>query len=744
MNEALIIEEEGYEFVEFDDDEPVAKCGGESSAVGSSCAEDPLLDADSSRTPDLYFERSFEDEHEENIIEGMYGVDAPVCCISQCNKKILKGMAIDYRRDFIALEKAEQDILLLGHISASKEDASLFPAYDEQQKFQKSSVRSQEKSRKSVMYFFRGLVICRSFYFFLHAISNKRYKNLTSHYLKQGLCQRKHGLTGKINRKNFISEAEAVKVKNFIVNYAKKVAIPLPGRLPSHKNYKLMKLPSSDNKTVVYAKYVEACLPGEKIIGLRSFQDLWARYCPFVVTMKPSTDLCDKCRQLMQNTANVANKSEDEKKKAANDLLNHLEDARKQREYYNACIEKAEKTEEAEFLVISMDYAQNVSYPSSPQQVGSSYFKSGRKCAIFGIANERTKVQDNYLVDESYSIGKGPNSVISMLDDYLERHPSKKVIIFADNCVSQNKNNALVRYLQWRVDCGKNDTISVNFLLTGHTKFTPDRHFGVLKSKYAVAIIDCFGDVVKCVNESSRAGFNVAVPVTSHSFKWKDFNTFFGKYYKVLKMITLYHHFIFSKKAPVGCKLLADSDPEEFALQLTELNPTDTVPSIVPPGLSLERQWYFFTDLRDLCMDAKKKDECAPKPARSLPTKRKGKVDDSAESPTKKIPKSSQDFLKKTVKKMAIPEEQLKKKENPKKCQPRKLKLDKAKKKEDPKKRQPRKSISDKAEKKEDPEKRRTRKSKLDKAVKKEDPKKSKSSPMMKRTKKPSLRREER
>ena len=47
-----------------------------------------------------------------------------------------------------------------------------------------------------------------------------------------------------------------------------------------------------------------------------------------------------------------------------------------------------------------------------------------------------------------------------------------------DNCVGQNKNNAFMFYLLWRVMSGSHKSITLSFMVAGHTKFSCDRHFG--------------------------------------------------------------------------------------------------------------------------------------------------------------------------------------------------------------------------------------------------------------------------
>ena len=92
-------------------------------------------------------------------------------------------------------------------------------------------------------------------------------------------------------------------------------------------------------------------------------------------------------------------------------------------------------------------------YPFNAQQPGPIFFKTPRKCGIFGVSSEATSSQVNYLIDESDEIGKGANATISLLHHYLHTHGLKErhLLLHADNCVGQNKNNIVIQYLAWRV-----------------------------------------------------------------------------------------------------------------------------------------------------------------------------------------------------------------------------------------------------------------------------------------------------
>lgn len=74
---------------------------------------------------------------------------------------------------------------------------------------------------------------------------------------------------------------------------------------------------------------------------------------------------------------------------------------------------------QAEFVVLSFDLAENLLVPLLNPQPSSFYFQSRKKIDIFGITNENSGVQTNYIIDESERIKKGPNMVLSMLHHYI-------------------------------------------------------------------------------------------------------------------------------------------------------------------------------------------------------------------------------------------------------------------------------------------------------------------------------------
>lgn len=172
--------------------------------------------------------------------------------------------------------------------------------------------------------------------------------------------------------------------------------------------------------------------------------------------------------------------------------------------------------------------------------------------------------------------------MISMLHHYLEKNPVKNIVLFADNCVGQNKNNALLHYLLWRILTSRNETISFNFLLTGHTKFSSDRNFGVLKAKYAKAIVDCQEDLIEVVNKSSPVASTLLFLVKIHKKKYskrvmEQVGCILKTVFQPIISLTKYHHFDFH----ADCKIIAkvfDNSPEVIVRKESGINLLNSFP----------------------------------------------------------------------------------------------------------------------------------------------------------------------
>ena len=114
------------------------------------------------------------------------------------------------------------------------------------------------------------------------------------------------------------------------------------------------------------------------------------------------------------------------------------------------------------------------------------------------------------LFVEGESIGKGANSIISYLHHYLDVYgvEEQHLQLQANNCVGQNKNNPMIQYLAWSCFTKRSSSCSIHFMLVGHTRFSPDQYFGMIKRKYRKTSVSSISQLSKVVSESTDTGMN--------------------------------------------------------------------------------------------------------------------------------------------------------------------------------------------------------------------------------------------
>ena len=177
-------------------------------------------------------------------------------------------------------------------------------------------------------------------------------------------------------------------------------------------------------------------------------------------------------------------------------------------------------------------------------------------------------------------------------------------------------------YFMWRTSAGLHDEIKYSFLPVGHTKFSPDWCFGLVKRKYRKMKIGCLDDIVKAVNESGSP--NVAQLVGSQSgdvivpmYNWSGFfEEFTNK--SALKGINQMHHFHFKSSHPGKVFVKDTLDGPERMINLLKVpswqpSPQDLPDPIIPPGLSSERQHYLYDRIREF-VPPDLQDSVCPKP----------------------------------------------------------------------------------------------------------------------------------
>ena len=174
---------------------------------------------------------------------------------------------------------------------------------------------------------------------------------------------------------------------------------------------------------------------------------------------------------------------------------------------------------------------------------------------------------------------------------------------------------------------GLHKSITLSFLTVGHTKFSPDWCFGLLKQKFRKSKVDCLDDIARVVDTSADVNFAQLVGTQSEEVIVPTYNwsSFFKDCLKEIPQLKKQHHFYFSSetKGKVSVKE-AHNDPYTELELIRDPNwkPSSEhlPPKIIPEGLSNDRQWYLYNIIREFCSEETKDIVCPCPDPNHVPT----------------------------------------------------------------------------------------------------------------------------
>lgn len=267
----------------------------------------------------------------------------------------------------------------------------------------------------------------------------------------------------------------------------------------------------------------------------------------------------------------------------------------------------------------SFDFAQNLWLPQLADTPGQFYFLSLRSVILFGIVDDGgtgTPHQVNMLYDQT-TAGKGSSEVVSMLYHFLirERHPAyatPHVVFHADNCTGQNKNSTVIHFLLWCVATGLLESVEFRFLVKGHTKFSPDGGFGMIKRYYRRANIYTIDQVAKVIQESTMTTQrNTAIILPQRRFG--DWKTALRQYFLPFKGVGACAAFRFHTTYALGEVQVQGYDedtwksvrllqphiqPHDLLTNREFLTLADWLPSLEVPTIPTKKQWDLYEKVR--------------------------------------------------------------------------------------------------------------------------------------------------
>lgn len=384
-----------------------------------------------------------------------------------------------------------------------------------------------------------GTCVCRSFFEKALGVSRrmmgrifKRSKEMFTDDF-EGFSERRGG-----NRESHAISAEIAKeLVHFLDTIADQYGLADPGRHPGRNDYgMLVQLPHELSKTKLYTMYSsEMEENGIEKVSYPSFKKIWEEVRPFLRVLPLRSDMCSTCSrfqsklryQLLTCPAGSAADIDETMRL----FRKHREDARKAREFYNTSRQKAIESyknrsvidgkEHLSTLMLSIDFAENLEVPSHTDQDGSLFFKSPSKVGIFGVVDEGAKEYGTFLLPEKRTLKKSGSAVASMVFEYLKRRNATfdNLVIFADNAASQNKNQYLYSLTSLLAikSLFKAKNVRVCFMVVGHTKFGPDRIFGVFRRKFKNVDINTILDVEELILATFQRDDASALGVNGHA-----------------------------------------------------------------------------------------------------------------------------------------------------------------------------------------------------------------------------------
>ncbi|MHC4139197.1 MAG: hypothetical protein ACYSR1_04975 [Planctomycetota bacterium] len=586
--------------------------------------------------------REFDQEQEIRAVRNF--VTSSCTCGKNCQTQFTQEELLEARRDLRRLAWSEKNCFMLAQLRSCQHVVPMA---------QSSRARKSRTRQRFAYRINANRPVCQHVFLFYHGETLWRLKFLQKHLVTVGVTPPMHGNAGRMPL-HAVTDTARQAVESFILNYAAVHGLPDPGRDVRVGKGKLrILLPTVMTFRSVHRVYEHSmAFRSETAVGYHTFIRIWHESLPYIGFAKARSDLCVDCenfkKALHHVAADLSAKREDEKIQLHQQAIAHLEYAKKERDHYRESIKLAEshyarlsrrqrnvrgKANTRDICMhYSWDFAQQVHYPYEDQQVGPIYFKTPRRAQLFGVCSEDMPCQVNYLLDEADVLDKSANAVISLLDHYFAHHGlgEKYAVLTADNCVGQNKNNAVLHYLLFRTLMGLHEKIDLSFMVVGHTKFAPDGYFGLIKYRYRRSRVYTYEQLADVIERSTENGHNICQ--RSHNAQgeplitYRDWSNWLLKYFRKLPNLTHYHHFSLSRTKPgvVTVKERIDTPEEEYVLLRRRFpygpNKLPRLPKeLNPTGLSLERAWYLYEQIRDYIPSELDRDQTCPKPPRPKP-----------------------------------------------------------------------------------------------------------------------------
>lgn len=402
------------------------------------------------------------------------------------------------------------------------------------------------------------------------------------------------------DRRSGKMSSQSTVVMAFLTQYAQLNAMACPTGRGSESETPIQSLSSHTRRKGVYEDYeknwreiMNAFLnitnsnPGgpSSPVTMNAFLKVWHNHFPTLKIMKQGSDLCDTCTSLGNNAA--SNISIETRRVVEQSMNRHRDEASKELKHYVLTLQKSIQNRN-QMIHVTFDFSEKCLLPRFVRQPGQLHFVTGLKIDMFGILMSSSKKNYIFGLTEGFWPNlKTANEVGSMLcyTIKVEKGKNRDLVLHADNCSEQNKNRYMLWHLAWRVICGLEREVVLNFLVAGHTKNRCDAAFGLVKRSFKQQDVLDPKSMIALIDRSSHS--NTSVCATD--LEWVDGKSFLSKYFVVPSGLHLskYHVFKFNKNFPgkVMAKSFSFSDHFESFNLLRKGTSHDEVRKLSESGI---------------------------------------------------------------------------------------------------------------------------------------------------------------
>jgi hypothetical protein len=517
----------------------------------------------------------------------------------------------------------------------------------------KTTKRGKQRERHRVNYYVPPFGnMCRDAFLLLWGKSEHALRNLKI-YQKENpgyFAPRIHGNTFKLS-----CRLQSSGIREAVIDFIKEIGVQVgeesEGRHTKKNNQSIKNgtvrfLPTFYSVALLYRLFLahykklnNPAIGNFPPLSLRQFYYIFrSSDCECVQIRSPRSDVCDICllyRNKIRRDNGIVNEKDEEQ---ITEWNKHVLRAKETRKVYRDEIASAQrgylklisdisnqKLLEDYVPHITFDFAQNLGLPQIVDQPQDLYFVSQRWLQLFSIRDDGAGIQYNYLYDEGDG-GKGGNYVASMLVgfllDFAKQFKVKQMLMNADNCCSQNKNNIILWTLELLVILGIFDHIELKFLVNGHTHCSVDGGHGLIKKKWRKSDVFSIQQAKELVENCSTT--QRAIIITTRDFY--DWSSLLSPYFRKLPGLSLQQEFEFNRNR-LGVVRYRNSHADQWQSYTLISNEKLGIPEDIaslkaikarlkelkPPGIPIEKQWNLYKKVSKYVPDEFKSNLC-PKP----------------------------------------------------------------------------------------------------------------------------------